>query len=154
MLECGACQAANPAGTLFCLACGLPVAALVAAGPAPLASAVRQVALVEMENLVPTGRRFALPGTDWEGTLYLGRNDLAGGTVVDLDLTAAGGRERRVSRRHAQLRYEAGLVRLVDWESAHGTHLNKQRLAPGAPEPLADGDELRLAEMVFRVEIR
>lgn len=152
MLECGACQAANPAGTLFCVACGLPVAAPVAAAAAPVAA--RQVALVELENLVPTGRRFPLPDTGWEGTLYVGRTDLAGGTVVDLDLTAAGGRERKVSRRHAQLRYEAGLMRLADWESAHGTYLNKQRLAPGASEPLADGDEVRLAEMVFRVDIR
>ena len=149
MLECGDCRADNPAGTLFCVACGLPVAAPIAP-----AVAARQVALVELENLVPTGRRFPLPDTGWEGTLYVGRNDLAGGTVVDLDLTAAGGRERKVSRRHAQLRYEAGLVRLADWESAHGTYLNKQRLTPGASEPLGDGDELRLAELIFRVELR
>ena len=97
MLECGACQAANPAGTLFCVACGLPVTT-----PA-VALAARQVALVELENLVPTGRRFPLPDTGWEGTIYVGRTDLAGGTVVDLDLTAAGGRERKVSRRHARI---------------------------------------------------
>ncbi|MFP5501954.1 MAG: hypothetical protein ACLGIN_05655, partial [Candidatus Sericytochromatia bacterium] len=94
MLECGDCRAANPAGTLFCVACGMPVAA-----PVALAVAARQVALIELENLVPTGRRFPLPDTGWEGTIYVGRTDLAGGTVVDLDLTAAGGRERKVSRR-------------------------------------------------------
>ncbi|MDB5098018.1 MAG: domain containing protein [Cyanobacteria bacterium RYN_339] len=138
------------------MACSLPMemapVAVAVAPPAP--SAARGVRLVAVENLQETGFALALPDTAYAGTLLVGRADLAGGTVVDVDLAAAGGRERRVSRRHARLTYAQGLVTVADWESAHGTWVNKQRLAAGAGAVLADGDELRLADFVFRVELR
>jgi hypothetical protein len=147
---CPSCQAANPAGTLFCVACSRPLGA-----PAPVAvvAAARGVRLVAIENLQPTGLALSLPDTGYAGTLLLGRADLAAGVVVDVDLAEAG-RQRGVSRRHATLRYGAGVVHVADWQSAHGTWLNKARLAAGQELPLADGDELRLAEYVFRVELR
>jgi hypothetical protein len=152
---CPNCGLANPAGTLFCLGCALPVG-----GPAPVAVAVaapqaaRTVRLIELDNLTPTGLALPLPATDYDGAITLGRNDLAAGAIVDVDLTAHQGREKRVSRRHARLCYAGGLVHVEDAGSMHGTYLNKQRLADGQREPLADGDELRLAEMVFRIELR
>jgi pSer/pThr/pTyr-binding forkhead associated (FHA) protein len=112
------------------------------------------VRLVQLENLSPTGLALPLPGTDYDGAVTVGRNDLAGGVIVDVDLTAHAGREKHVSRRHARLSYAGGMVRVEDAGSLHGTYLNKQRLAAGQQELLADGDELRLAEMVFRVEVR
>lgn len=154
---CPHCQAGNPAGSLFCVACALPLALgapAVAVAPAP----VHAVRLVALENLQPTGPVLALPDTTWAGTLHLGRPDLAQGVVVDLDLAALGGFEKRVSRRHAKLHYVtrpgggANEVRVEDWASAHGTYLNKARLAQGASEPIAHGDELRFAELIFRVE--
>jgi FHA domain len=150
---CPNCAMANPAGTLFCLGCAMPVGAAVA--PAPVvAVAARSVRLVHVENLTPTGLALALPATDYDGTLTLGRNDLAAGVVVDVDLTAHQGRERHVSRRHTRLHYAGGVVHVEDAGSMHGTWVNKQKLGAGQREPLADGDELRLAEMVFRVEVR
>lgn len=152
MLECGACRVANAPGTLLCVACAMPVGAAPVAVAAPaVAQAVRWV---ETANLVPTGVVLTLPDTAWEGTLHLGRQDLAGGTVVDCDLGACGGREKGVSRRHATLRYEAGVIRVQDWASAQGTYVNKRRLQDGEAAVLADGDEVRLAGMVFRVEFR
>lgn len=178
MTSCPDCLAANPPGTLFCVACmrplggtpapaggpGLPgsprlvpsAAAAVAQPPraAGVAHACAPVLrLVAVENLQDTGLVLALPDLGYTGTLLVGRSDLAGGTVVDLDLTSAGGHARRVSRRHARLRYESGRVYVSDWESAHGTWLDKQRLGPGEERPLADGDELRLADFVFRVAL-
>lgn len=153
---CPNCGLSNPAGTLFCLGCALPVgsapAVAIAAPPTPVAA--RAVRLMALENLAPTGLTFPLPATDYDGEVTLGRNDLAGGVIVDVDLTAHQGREKRVSRRHARLCYASGLVNVEDAGSMHGTYLNKQRLSPGRREPLADGDELRLAEMIFRVEMR
>lgn len=148
-MSCAHCQAASPQGSLFCVACAMP---LVAAPTPPLK-------LVELENLQPTGRVLALPGRDWAGTLYLGRPDLAGGVVVDLDLAALDGHAKRVSRKQAQLHYVttpgggANEIRVADWASAHGTWLNKVRLAAGVSEPLHPGDEVRFAELVFRVEV-
>lgn len=150
---CPNCGLSNPAGTLFCLGCALPVGA----GPAVAIAAppaARPVRLVALENLTPTGLNLPLPATDYDGVVTLGRNDLAGGVIVDVDLTAHQGREKRVSRRHARLCYAGGLVHAEDAGSMHGTYVNKQRLTAGQREPLADGDELRLAEMTFRVEMR
>lgn len=153
MPACPDCGAANPAGTLFCLGCARPVGA-AAPAPAAVATATRTPKLVAIENLVPTGLALELPATDYDGTLYIGRTDLAGGTVVDLDLSAHGGHERRVSRRHAKLRYAGGVVYLADWGSAHGTWVDKQKLAPDDERALADGMEVRLADFVFRFELR
>ena len=160
---CPHCHAGNPAGALFCVACALPLTApaavAVAPPPAPVAPAAKQhVVLVELVNLQPSGRTLPLPDTAWAGTLFLGRPDLAAGVVVDLDLGVLDGHAKRVSRKHAKLHYvtrPGGLpneVRVEDWDSAHGTYVNKARLPKGASEPLAPGDELRLAELVFRVD--
>lgn len=157
MLDCPDCRMRNPAGTLFCLGCAGPIGAMapaVAVAAPPVLAAARSVRLVQLENLMPTGLAFSLPATDYDGALTIGRNDLAGGVVVDVDLTAHQGRERHVSRRHARLHYAGGLVHAEDAGSLAGTYVNKQRLADGQREPLADGDELRLAELVFRVELR
>ncbi|MNS31856.1 FHA domain protein [compost metagenome] len=155
MLDCPDCRMRNPAGTLFCLGCARPIGAMApAVAVAPMPAAAQSVRLVQLENLAPTGLAFGLPATDYDGTLTIGRNDLAGGVVVDVDLTAHQGRERHVSRRHARLHYASGLVHAEDAGSLAGTYVNKQRLADGQRELLADGDELRLAEMVFRIELR
>ena len=163
---CPHCHAGNPQGTLFCVACALPLAQpapgpqasawVVPAGPPAPPHGLR---LVAFENLQPTGQTLTLPDTAWAGTLLLGRQDLAAGVVVDLDLAALGGFEKRVSRRHARLHYVTrpgggpNEVRVEDWDSAHGTWLNKTRLPRGASEPLHDGDELRFAELIFRVAL-
>ncbi len=185
-MTCADCQAANPAGSMFCVACARPLAAgapglapviaapAVLAAPAPahvpspapaagpsfnVPSVPPAIKLVELENLQPTGRVLPLPGRDWAGTLFLGRPDLANGVVVDLDLAALDGHAKRVSRRQAKLHYVTQAaggpneVRVEDWASAHGTWLNKARLPAGVSEPLAPGDEVRFAELVFRVEL-
>ncbi|MFN3428889.1 MAG: FHA domain-containing protein [Candidatus Sericytochromatia bacterium] len=157
MLDCPDCRMRNPAGTLFCLGCAKPIglmAPAVAVAAPPPGAVGRTVRLVQLENLAPTGLAFALPATDYDGTLIIGRNDLASGVVVDVDLTAHQGRERHVSRRHLRLHYAGGLVHAEDAGSLAGSYVNKQRLADGQREPLADGDELRLADMVFRVALR
>jgi hypothetical protein len=141
---CPDCGTPNAPGALFCLGCSRPVAV----------GLTRSVAIERLENRVPSGLVLALPDTGYEGALTVGRLDLAGGVVVDIDLTAHEGRERGVSRRHALLRYANGLVTCEDALSAHGTWVNGRRLEAGVAEVLADGDELRLAALVFRVGIR
>lgn len=151
-----ACGAVNAAGSLFCAGCAMPVGAVVAVmAPQVL---IQAVTLVELENGRPTGRTIALPDTAWTGTLLVGRPDLTGGVVVDVNLEAFDARAKGVSRRHAQLHYVAlptgaHSVRVADWASAHGTWVDKHRLAGGASEELQAGAELRLAELVFRVDV-
>lgn len=151
-MSCAHCPAISPQGSLFCVACAMPLAA-PALPPAPA------IKLVELENMKETGRTLPLPDRGWAGTLYLGRPDLTQGVVVDLDLASLDGHAKRVSRRHAKLHYvtRAGggpnEVRVEDWASAHGTWLNKVRLPAGTSEPLVPGDEVRFAELIFRVEL-
>lgn len=49
------------------------------------------------------------------------------------------------SREHARLDRENTEWRLVDLGAANGTYLNGRRLAPGSPEPLRAGDEIRIS---------
>jgi len=57
-----------------------------------------------------------------------------------------------VSRRHARIRVEGGQAVLEDLGSKNGTLLRGQRIS--APVPLADGDEIRLGQVVLTLRIR
>ncbi len=81
-----------------------------------------------------SGMRFA-----WQGkTMSLGRSP-----ECDVCLESPG-----VSRRHAELRDEAGKVVLHDLGSSNGTQLNEVRI--DAPATLKDGDLVRLGAAVLK----
>jgi predicted component of type VI protein secretion system len=59
--------------------------------------------------------------------------------------------DRQVSRRHVELLWmDGGLLHLRDLGSKNGTQLNAEALIPLREYPLADGDELTVAEFCFR----
>lgn len=155
-MTCQHCQTANPVGTLMCNQCFMPLDPPVQNVPVQLVGArpsQPSVRLLLLENLQPTGPCLSLPNLNYEGEILVGRNDLSNQVIVDIDLTPLGGRERKVSRKHARIHFKQGRVFLEDWESIYGTYLNKQRLAPQQQHPLKAGDEIRLAEMIFRMEV-
>src|SRR5260221_14438266 len=82
---------------------------------------------------------------------FIGRYDPDNAVTLSLDLTPYGAREQGVSRVHAAIRRGEGTITLVDLNSANGTHLNGQRLSPNQPRVLRDGDEVRLAKLIFRI---
>jgi phage tail-like protein len=55
-----------------------------------------------------------------------------------------------ISRQHALLLCEPGLVRLVDAGSSNGTFVGSDRLAPRQPVPLSDGMQFRVGKTVVR----
>ena len=55
----------------------------------------------------------------------------------------------KVSRRHASILSDGGGYQLQVDGSLNGTFLNGQRLAPKQPQPLADGDEIRLFDEIL-----
>jgi hypothetical protein len=61
--------------------------------------------------------------------------------------------DRRVSRRHAQLRWRAGTYHLSDMGSSLGTTLNGRPIDPDEAVPLAGGDEIGLAGIVLAVHV-
>jgi pSer/pThr/pTyr-binding forkhead associated (FHA) protein len=84
--------------------------------------------------------------------IYLGRLDAAHGIFPDLDLTADGGLEGGVSRRHAKIHQKGNRFFIEDVGSANGTFLNGQRLTPYLPHPLQKGDKLQLGRLQLSVE--
>jgi pSer/pThr/pTyr-binding forkhead associated (FHA) protein len=81
----------------------------------------------------------------------LGRGDPRQGMLPDLDLGPFRALEMGVSRLHALLRRSRGTVSLTDLGSTNGTTVNGVRLAPNSPQPLRDGDELRLGKLALRI---
>ncbi|MBI2267109.1 MAG: FHA domain-containing protein [Armatimonadetes bacterium] len=118
---------------------------LILASPQALQPSYR---LVVLENALPTGQTIPLPSPPYNGALLIGRNDLQQGVVVDIDLSRYGGYEKKTSRKHAKITCTGNQFFVEDWESTHGTYVNKERMAAGLQKPLADGDEVRFAELV------
>lgn len=64
-----------------------------------------------------------------------------------LDLTALGGYQMGISRRHAVIRKMEKGYELTDLGSTNGSWLNNERLAPFKPYALASGSQLRFGRM-------
>lgn len=167
MQICPNCQSKQFEGTIFCGECGaslmppsrsettmslgersptgdlapepatIPTPALAAGGP--------QITLVVMNS----GRRINLEIAD---DLLIGRKDNARGIFPDVDLGLDGGYDAGVSRRHAILAHTNGAYTIEDLDSANGTFVNGQRLAPQTPARLTSGDELKCGTLLMRVE--
>jgi pSer/pThr/pTyr-binding forkhead associated (FHA) protein len=99
--------------------------------------------------MADSGRQVQLPVVS---EIYLGRLDAAHGIFPDLDLTADGGLEGGVSRRHAKIHQKGSRFFIEDVGSANGTFLNGQRLTPYLPHPLQKGDKLQLGKLPLSVE--
>jgi len=96
-----------------------------------------------------TGVQWALRHLDAEG-LYQSSHPLPEKGVIlgrTAEYAPAPG-DRSISKRHAQFLPENGSVRVFDLGSTNGTYLKL-----GAPRPLANGDEFRLASKKFRFEL-
>ena len=144
---CPNCGAEVKAADLICFTCGanLPVARR-ADEDTPAANTVMQ------EYLQPPGRpamstavlRLAFPTGNVEvpagTTLLLGRDpaeSLVAAAFADYD---------NVSRRHATVAVDDnGTATITDERSTNGTFVNGDRILPGRPVRLADGDVVRLA---------
>jgi pSer/pThr/pTyr-binding forkhead associated (FHA) protein len=83
----------------------------------------------------------------------VGREDPYGGVFPDIDLTPYGAEEAGVSRRHFKVTVSGANYLIEDLNSTNFTLLNRQRLQPGTPTALADGDEIRRGRirLLFKV---
>ncbi|HHS97859.1 MAG TPA: FHA domain-containing protein [Chloroflexi bacterium] len=166
MIQCPTCGEKYRPGTLFCSKCGtylptggsprtvtLPTDRLsdVPYTP-PETGGLEQEAPVELRairvRVLETEREVTLPPAS---ELLMGRRDPMRGIFPDLDLTADGGIEKGVSRRHARILQKEGKVFLEDVGSANGTFLNDQRLMPYLPYPLRDGDRIRIGKLELEI---
>lgn len=84
--------------------------------------------------------------------LVLGRGNPADDDGPDVDLTAFGGEQLGVSRRHAALVHQDGKLLVEDLSSMNGTRLNGLPLGRGARFRLRNNDELELGDL--RIVVR
>jgi pSer/pThr/pTyr-binding forkhead associated (FHA) protein len=83
----------------------------------------------------------------------IGRSDTVSGFFPDIDLGSHGALEAGVGRRHMMLSLQGGQIVAEDLNSTNGSFINGQKLQPNIPQPLNNGDELRLGNLVFEVRI-
>jgi pSer/pThr/pTyr-binding forkhead associated (FHA) protein len=81
--------------------------------------------------------------------ILIGREDPVSGIFPEIDLDPYGGQEAGVGRKHAQMTVNAGQVFIEDLDSVNGTVLNRQRLTPRQPQPVKNGDEIRIGKLVL-----
>jgi len=167
-LICPNCGVELEPGSNFCDMCGAPVGGVP---PTPWAGAEPPVQEPHMppaqEPYVPSAQpipaseapaavheRFVVQGTNATlpfppgGTEFIvGRADPVSGVFPQIDLTDHGGDEGGVSRQHARISVQGAQVFIEDLNSTNFTYVNQQRLTPGHPQPLEEGDEIRLGRV-------
>jgi hypothetical protein len=164
--ECPACGAQVSPDDTFCEFCGAalvspdaearyspPAAAAAPAAAAKLAVTTPAATPTEapgpVESVQVSGARLVVASSGVEiplpeqAEVIVGREDPYTGVFPDVDLTPHGAEEGGVSRRHLKIARSGDRYTIEDLNSTNFTLLNRNRLEPGRPAPLADGDEIR-----------
>lgn len=81
----------------------------------------------------------------------LGRFDLGPTADDEIDLTPYGAQDRGVSRIHAEIHIEKGVLYVTDLESTNGTYLGGSKLMPNESRALRKGDELLLGRLAVQI---
>lgn len=97
------------------------------------------IACLELED----GQRFEI---DRDEVLF-GRSDPIDQIEPDVDLSFCGGFEQGVSRRHAIITMDENGYVLEDLGSTNGTVVNREKLSPGMPVNLVEGDVIHFGKM-------
>ena len=84
----------------------------------------------------------------------IGRPDNLEGLTPEVDLTPFGGRDRGVSRRHAEFVVIDNNLYLRDLGSTNGTRLNRNLLYPDQLYRLADGDLIECGQLPMILKLR
>ena len=155
------------AGEAYCDNCGAALTGLAPAPPAPTYQpppvqpvappvapppvvqppvAPPPVAMAGRLVLTSTGAQVPLPQ---KPEIIVGREDPVSSVFPDIDLTPHGGEDAGVSRRHAKLTVRANQWLVEDLKSVNFTFVNNQKLNPGVPQPLNNGDQIRLGRVLM-----
>ena len=117
----------------------------------------RPVPAPEGQRELPSAWRILLVPTDVKQptiALYVWGDTVIGrGPEVDIDLTAYGGEEKGVSRRHARFRPSWSALYLMDLKSTNGTQLNGILVGPGRAAKLSHDDMLAFGSLHFTLHI-
>ncbi|NJP07605.1 MAG: FHA domain-containing protein [Chloroflexaceae bacterium] len=100
--------------------------------------------------VVETSTAVPLPET---AQALVGRSDPVSSFYPDVDLAPHNALHKGVGRRHMRLIIQNNHILMEDLDSTNGSFVNGSRLPPRTPQPLHDGDELRLGKLVLRVQL-
>lgn len=172
MIACPECGAKHYPGTLFCDLCGAAVhpaarAHIARAAPRPIRSAPASQAPRPETGPVqatpptagdPPGLHVHIPSCRRDMALrapviHVGRVDPDTGYNPELDLTACGGLEGGVSRRHATIQWSGGGFVLIDQHSSNGTWLEGARLVAGYAYQLPPRATVRFGDLVVQLSL-
>jgi hypothetical protein len=158
--QCPKCGYQNPDREILCIKCGLPLEN-VRDGATRRLEASADAANFPRWGTARLGKERKLllhiRGHDKplvvhiSDTLILGRQDTDTGEAPEIDLADYGAQELGVSRRHAAILVEDDALKVMDLGSANSTYMNGQKLIAHQARILRDGDELRLARLVVRI---
>ena len=166
MIVCPHCDYENKEDERLCARCGLPLKP-----PAPPsnkegggtrllnvdAEANRQVrwgtaSLGSDRKLLLHVRGYDRPlVVSLTDSVVLGRYDPDTGEAPDIDLGPFEAQDQGVSRRHAAILVDSDALKIMDLGSSNSTFMNGQKLMAHQARILRDGDEIRLAGLVVRV---
>ncbi len=143
-MKCKECQMENIEGALFCEECG-----------AKLDEKLESVGMdaeafgTKLVLASPDGGTLDIPAKD---EVVIGREDPISEVFPDVDLTALGGLEKGVSRKHAVIHHAGPDYTVEDMGSTNGTFINRKRIQPHAPETIKAGDEVRFGKLSLSVK--
>jgi hypothetical protein len=124
-------------------------AAAPAAAPAPAAI----VGAFKAKFVVVRGGRKGQEFPLEDGNNLIGRWDPETGSFPEVDLDADDP-EAKISRKHALCRIEEGKITVEDIGSLNGTYVNRgQRLQPGSPADIKNGDEVIIGKTFLKLVI-
>jgi len=86
--------------------------------------------------------------------VVIGRRDKDANFKPTVDVTELNGHKLGVSRRHASIRWENGLLVIVDHNSRNGTFLNGKRIVPEQARILRNNDIVSVGLMKFKLSYR
>lgn len=150
MITCLECNAENFDGALYCENCGADLEGIITSESSsqqeflPIGGPSLKLVLAD------TGEEIGLPEKE---EILVGREDPVGSIFPDIDTTNYNGEEDGVSRKHAKIFQQGNEYYVEDLNSVNSTFLNKVKLEPNTPSIIADGDELMLGRLKFRVSL-
>jgi len=159
--RCPSCGATVGPTDTFCEFCGAALVTLAEAGTTAVAPAPQPAPTAAAPSpAVGTGPRLIVVASGVEIPLparkeaLVGREDPYAGVYPDIDLTPHGGEDAGVSRRHFKLTPSGAQYTIEDLNSTNFTLVNRQRLKPGVPMTISDGDEIRAGNLrlIFRMD--
>ncbi len=143
-MKCKECQMENIEGALFCEECGAKLEEKLESAGMDAETFGTKLVLAS-----PEGGTLDIPAKD---EVMIGREDPISEVFPDVDLTALGGLEKGVSRKHAVIHHAGADYTVEDMGSTNGTFVNRKRIQPHAPETIKPGDEVRFGKLSLSVK--